>query len=316
MTSLYRFVENPSADIVEGAGLTLAVRRLGAEVVGLTWRRPNRPDVGLLWRNGEFADPPRLWKNHATILFPTVGRIVNLHSRTTDGVDVRFHRLHGFARDFDFALLGRAGDASHYVLRYLLIFSAETLALYPWRFELWVKYELFPDRLVQTMTVFNRDDRPMPFQLGWHPGFRAPLIDGEKARGHLRLPAGPAVQWVNDDQCLRTGETWPLDLRGDFHFTEENLDRTYMLDFSATPPDARVAEWFDADGRCGVRLRFPDYPHLGLWSEAGAPYICIEPWQGMDDAVVQEPFDKKLGIVILPPGEMRDFKASIEVVGE
>jgi galactose mutarotase-like enzyme len=314
MNSPYRYDENAELDIVEGAGLTLTVRRLGAEMIGLARRRPGREPLDLLWRSARLDDPPRFWKSHATLLFPIVGRLEGLRSRTTDGVEVHFHKLHGFARDRRFALLGRAGDAAHYALHYTLVSDAETLELYPWRFELWATYELFPDRLTQTLTVVNREARPLPFQLGWHPGFNTPFAAGEKSGCHLRLPAGDATLVVNDDECRRTGERRAIALSGDFPFTEIGLDRTYMFDFSETPPAARVVELLDPDQSVGLRVRFPDYPHLGLWSDAGAPFICIEPWQGMDDAVVPEPFDKKFGMLLLPPGAQREFHASIEMI--
>ena len=34
-----------------------------------------------------------------------------------------------------------------------------------------------------------------------------------------------------------------------------------------------------------VKLTITDFPHLGIWSKPGAPFVCIEPWQGMADYV-------------------------------
>jgi galactose mutarotase-like enzyme len=313
MTFTYEYAEPNDLDVVRGRGLTLTVRRLGAEVIGLTRHAP-AGDVGLLWRNGELADPPRFWKSHATNLFPIVGGVHDLRSRTTTGVEVRFQKQHGFVRHRRLALLGWAADARHGVLHYHLSADAETLALYPWRFELWITYELRDDRLQQTMMVVNRDDRPMPFQIGWHPGFNAPFRRGTKAAGHLRLPRGELVQLENDEHCHLTGRSERVSFAGDFPFTERGLDRTYMFDLSAVPPEQRAVDWLDPDGEFGVRVTFPDYPHLGLWSDADAPFLCIEPWHGMDDAVTQEPFDRKFGVILLPPGEERRFRAAIQVI--
>jgi galactose mutarotase-like enzyme len=87
-----------------------------------------------------------------------------------------------------------------------------------------------------------------------------------------------------------------------------------MFDLSDTAPEKRIVELLDPDEKFGVRVRFPDYPHLGVWSDAKAPFICIEPWQGMDDSAVQEPFDQKFGMLLLPPGEQRTFQASLEII--
>ena len=34
-----------------------------------------------------------------------------------------------------------------------------------------------------------------------------------------------------------------------------------------------------------VKEHFENYPHLALWSQPGADYVCIEPWIGLPDAV-------------------------------
>ena len=312
MAFAYHFDADRGLDRVTGPGADLIVRRLGAEAIGVTVHDPARGDVGLLWRNGQADDPPSGWKNHATILFPIVGGLKGGVSRTQDGTEVRFPRLHGFARQHPFELLEASDRGDHFLLRYRLTENGATLAQYPWRCELSVAYSLFADRLDQTMTVTNTGPRPMPYQIGWHPGFNAPFVSGTKAGCHLRLPEGAAVRLGNDANCLLTGERFEIDLAGDFPFTEAGLDRTYMFDLSATPPARRAVTLLDPDERFGVRVRFPDYPHLGIWSDADAPFLCVEPWQGMDDSVDQEPFDGKFGIQVLAPGRKDARRASIE----
>jgi galactose mutarotase-like enzyme len=39
--------------------------------------------------------------------------------------------------------------------------------------------------------------------------------------------------------------------------------------------------------------------------------LCIEPWQGVDDHEVQEPFDKKVGMLLLETGEKISRSAKI-----
>jgi len=34
-----------------------------------------------------------------------------------------------------------------------------------------------------------------------------------------------------------------------------------------------------------VIIKFPGFTYLGLWSTPAAPYICIEPWYGVDDYI-------------------------------
>ena len=37
---------------------------------------------------------------------------------------------------------------------------------------------------------------------------------------------------------------------------------------------------FGVPGEPSIRIRFPDLPHLGVWTKPGAGFLCIEPWQG------------------------------------
>ena len=32
-----------------------------------------------------------------------------------------------------------------------------------------------------------------------------------------------------------------------------------------------------------VRVEFPSFACLGIWSKPGASYVCVEPWYGIDD---------------------------------
>ena len=36
---------------------------------------------------------------------------------------------------------------------------------------------------------------------------------------------------------------------------------------------------YGAPGSPALTIRFPDMPHLGIWTKPGAGYVCIEPWQ-------------------------------------
>lgn len=293
----------------------LVVRRRGAEIIGLRRRDP-AGDVGLIWRDGQPDDPPRFWKGHAPLLFPIVGGLHEHRSHTTDDVKVTFPGLHGLLRHRSLSLVAAEQSGDGFVLSYRLDSDEATREMYPWDFSFVVTYTLSKAGLDVTIEVTNRDGRSMPFQVGWHPGFALPFRPeaGAKADCHLQLPPRPLTFLDNDDDCKLTGASRMIDGRGDFLFTEDGLDRTYMIDLSDVPPVERRVTLLDPDHAFGVQLAFADFPHLGLWSDANAPFLCIEPWQGMDDHVVQEPFDRKLGIVSLDPGATDVRRASLRVI--
>lgn len=308
----YSYDRERGLDIVQGTMLDLSIRRRGAEVIGLLWKSPRGP-IGLLWRNNRTDDPPRFWKSHAPILFPIVGGLHDNRSRTTDGTEVWFRGLHGFARHKEFVLVEVVSTEDGIDLIYSLSDDEETLAMYPFHFLLTAVYSLRRNGLALSLTVMNRGNRTMPYQLGWHPGFSTPFISGSKSMCRLSLPKGRLRRMLNDSSCRLTGEWRFEENHGFYPFNEEELERTYMFDLSEVPPAERIVTLTDPGGSPGIRLAFPDFPHLGLWSDAGAPFICIEPWQGMDDHVTQEPFDRKFGIMLLKPGGVDTRRTWIEV---
>ncbi len=68
----------------------------------------------------------------------------------------------------------------------------------------------------------------------------------------------------------------------------------------------------DPAAKVSIKVEFPEFPHLGFWSEPGYEFICIEPWQGMDDHEDQQPFDLKIGMMQLAPGgkDIRTIKVT------
>ena len=61
-------------------------------------------------------------------------------------------------------------------------------------------------------------------------------------------------------------------------------------------------------------IREPDTPMLGIWQKPGAPFLCIEPWQGIADPIgFAGDFRDKPGVVELAPGASRTFRLSITV---
>ena len=222
-------------DTVAGPGLSMSVRRCGAELVSLIWQDPHRGPVPLLWRDGLAEDPPRYWKSHAPILFPIVGGLHDNSSKTTAGDVVHFNGLHGFVRHNDLEKVHAGPSEDGFELKYRLTANPTTRAMYPWEFVFEVSYTLRTDRLDLTLAVENRDSRPMPYQLGWHPGFRTPFLAGsrEKNECHVRLPTCGFDRLLNDERCFLTGQRVPMDGSGDFQFSELGLDLTYMFDLAA-----------------------------------------------------------------------------------
>ena len=60
---------------------------------------------------------------------------------------------------------------------------------------------------------------------------------------------------------------------------------------------------YGAEGAPRIGVQFPDAPYLGVWTRPGAPFICIEPWQGVTDpAGFSGDLFQKPGIFTVAPG--------------
>ena len=64
-----------------------------------------------------------------------------------------------------------------------------------------------------------------------------------------------------------------------------------------------------------VKVVFPTFPHLGLWTKVNAPFLCIEPWFGYSDSKnsTGNLFEKE-GIQVLKPNKQFQTAFSIEIL--
>ena len=62
-----------------------------------------------------------------------------------------------------------------------------------------------------------------------------------------------------------------------------------------------------------ARVHFGGAPYVGIWAKPGAPYVCIEPWEGLDDDIhTTGVLTEKKGIVALPPGQAHAFSIALD----
>ena len=273
----------------------------GAELTSLQDAASGRE---YLWQ----ADPA-YWGRHAPLLFPIVGRLPDdtyLHQ----GQRYRLPQ-HGFARDQEFQLLEEKADS----LTFQLMASPETLAVYPFEFDLRVRYTLRGRTLTVGWLVRNPAASPQPllFSIGAHPAFNCPLEEGAQFTDYAFSFDHPVTlrrQLLSGG--LRSGDTAPV-LDG-----KDVLPLSYEL----FADDALVFSHFDftrltlrrLDGTGPfVRLRFDGFPYLGLWTKGpGAAFVCIEPWQGVASPVgPPQELSEKEGILTLEPGQ--EFATSYEI---
>jgi len=283
-----------------GDGLRVEIGPLGAELASV--RRADDP-VEFLWQGDG-----RFWPRRAPLLFPIVGRLKG-DTYVHDGHSYRMQQ-HGFARDRRFVVVEHDETSVRLGLRE----DAETLACYPFRFELWAHYAIRRDTLTASYTVANPGESVMPFSLGAHPGFRCPLVEGERFEDYVVEfgQAETAPRWLLEDGLL-TGETEPL-LNGErvLPLTPELFARGALVLKGLRSRTVRLLS--SRSGR-GVEVGFEGFSYFGIWSRPGAPFVCLEPWCGVADlAAGSGRLEEKEGIVRLAAGERVVLRVTLRLL--
>jgi galactose mutarotase-like enzyme len=272
---------------INSGDLTAQIDPLGAQLSTLR----NRAALDLLW-DGD----PAVWAGRAPLLFPIVGVLA--------GGSYRFGSKsyplprHGFARGRLFAIVST--DTSAAVFK--LTADDASLQIYPFPFELEVRYELAARTLSVTAEIRNRGDADMPASFGYHPGFCWPLPFGQPRSAHfIEFASGePAPCRRIDSTGLLTPELHPTPIVGRRLALKDSLFQEDVLIFDQIHSRSVI---YGAGSGPRIQIGFPDAPYLGVWSKPGAPFVCIEPWHGITDPVgFSGNFEDKPGVFVVKGG--------------
>lgn len=278
---------------ISSGDLTARIAPLGAELVSLT-----DPQGRELIGGGD----PAWWMGHAPILFPIVGRLNDDQYQLGD----RRYTLpqHGFARRRAFRRVVQDPDA----VRFRLVDSPETQAVYPFAFVLDMAFHLAGPALTIIATIGNPGDAPLPASFGFHPAFAWPLPFGAPREAHrIRFAADePAALRRVVPGGLMGPDTIPSPVQGAELVLRDELFAHDALIWDRL--ESRALRYGAPDGP-QLEIAFPDTEWLGIWTKPGAPFICIEPWAGMaDPAGFGGDFTDKPGVFTVAPGESRSFR--------
>ena len=278
--------------IIENEVLKVTVTTAGAQVKSVVRKCDG---VEHMWQ----ADPA-VWGYHAPILFPHAGKLKDA-TMTAKGKTITGCRPHGFARNLEHTFVEQQADS----LVLELTDSAETLALWPYRFRLVSTFTLDGDTLHHTLTVENRDEEQMPFGIGYHPGFAIPFDSEHTFRDYeLRFDS------LESPICLGVV---PGGLMGNEHYwLGRNIDAIdvdeHLFDNDShcmTGLSSRTLGLYEKDTGRGVVCSIRDFPYVLIWSKPGEPkFICIEPWKSLPSpADGSTDWNEKPAAAILQPGE-------------
>ncbi|WEV53285.1 aldose 1-epimerase family protein [Bifidobacterium sp. ESL0704] len=254
-----------------------------------------------------------IWPKHAPVLFPAIGRS-NEDAYLYEGRRYNMPQ-HGFASDYDFDII----ESNDTKLVLSLKANEATKKIYPFDFVLTVTFTLGDDGLTLRFVVANRGEKTLSYSLGSHPAFNVP-IDGEGAFDDYTLRFTPQQRELKQFGIVKTPNPYrdgkikdvvgfdgelPLDYR---HFDDGLIiiENEGIAEVELSSPKTSHS----------IALTLSDFRYLTLWTKEGsdAPFLCLEPFNGLPD-VVGEPLDimKKEGNMLLEPGELKASSYSIRL---
>ena len=225
-----------------------------------------------LWNKEEF------WAKTSPVLFPFVGGLRD-NKYEYKGKEYTITTRHGFARDNVFEVVEKHED------RAIFKFSSneETLEKYPFNFDLFLEYILTDNGFELKYKVVNLDKDEMYFSIGAHPAFA--LQNDYEGNVYIEFEVPEDAKKYKLD--LKTGF---YDGMKDFFSLQEDKTKLEIVDenfvedaISFKNLNSTKVYIKSRTNKKEVTVDFKDFPYIAFWKPLNAPFICIEPWYGIND---------------------------------
>lgn len=225
-----------------------------------------------LWNKEEF------WAKTSPVLFPFVGGLRD-NKYEYKGKEYTITTRHGFARDNVFEVVEKHED------RAIFKFSSneETLEKYPFNFDLFLEYILTDNGFELKYKVVNLDKDEMYFSIGAHPAFA--LQNDYEGNAYIEFEVPEDAKKYKLD--LKTGF---YDGMKDFFSLQEDKTKLEIIDekfvedaISFKNLNSTKVYIKSRTNKKEVMVDFKDFPYIAFWKPLNAPFICIEPWYGIND---------------------------------
>ncbi len=285
---------------IENNHIVIESKKAGAELTRIYSKKYNKE---ILW-NGD----SKYWGRYSPVLFPIVGRLLD---NETIIEDESFNMSqHGFARDMEFEIY----DTTDNSVTYKLTSNEESKKLYPYSFELYIKYTLDDSSVNIEWTVKNIDNKEIYFSIGAHPAFNI-SSSNDLNNYYLEFKGKDKIEEISLD--------------GPYHNEIKAIDNISRLDLEPRTfeNDALIYTNIDEIALKStkedyyINVDFKDFPLVGIWtpyykdSNSTAPFICIEPWYGLADSVnTDKIFKNKKFINKLNINEVFSANYTVEIV--
>ena len=244
--------------------LSVKISELGAEIKSIF-----KDEYEYIWQGD-----PQIWAGSAPILFPLCGASKD-GKYILDGKEYNIPQ-HGFAKFKTFEVESVTDTKAVFLLKE----DDETLSMFPFKFEFRAIFTLKNNALKTEYKVKNLTDDTMYFNIGSHEGYYTPegiedydVIFSQKETLNSYVLYG---NLLSNQQLpiIKDQDYLPL---YDKYFTIDAMVFKDLKSKSATLRNRKTGK--------AIKVDFPDDKYFLLWHKPNSPYICLEPWNGIQDIV-------------------------------
>jgi galactose mutarotase-like enzyme len=217
---------------------------------------------------------------------------------------------HGVVRKKDWEIMETAPGGA--VFR--TVSDDETREAYPFEFDLRACFALEGKSLIVRYEVRNTGSGNMLFSIGSHPAFNMPYAGGSMENYYFHFSEEESIERHFFTDGMHTNETAPAFSNcRQISITRTLFDRGPLI---FKQPASKDVTLMNSRNSKAVRVSTGGMPFLGLWAKPGAPFVCIEPWEGIPDNVdTDRNFAAKEGIMSLDAGGLYTTGYSIDILG-
>jgi galactose mutarotase-like enzyme len=256
---------------LENESLKVWIKPKGAELKSVISKTSQ---IDHIWNANPFY-----WAKSSPILFPIVGQLID-DQYIFEGKTYKLPR-HGFAREKLFVVEEKTSES----VTFLLESDAETLENYPFAFSLRITYVLIGAILNVKYTVRNTGENEMWFSIGGHPAFSVPFEGfGTYNQYYLEFAKkSHLMRWLLNDKGLLTGETEMLALENNrLKLSHELFYNDAIVIKNLASNTIKLA---NENYEHYLKFSFKNFAAFGIWAAKNAPFVCLEPWNGVADHI-------------------------------
>jgi len=232
-----------------------------------------------------FLNPQANIRGGIPVLFPIAGQLVN-GEYEWKGQTYRM-KNHGVARILPWVVISKNTDGAASITL-ALHSNAETLAAYPFEFELRFTYKLQDGVLSIEQQYTNHSPQEMPMVAGFHPYFAT-----ESKNLTYDTDATRMLDYNDKQEKPFNGS---LNL-------EDMVESAALLDAATSEIAFPLAQ-----GR-NARLTYSEqFRYVVLWSVKDKPFVCVEPWTALNEAL-----NDKKGLLMVAPGATLDLQLDVRL---